>query len=65
VWVCLGCLIGAGVRPESVTESCIGRQGECTCQFCGCEQDSSWFKHACVDSLPEVLRAKLGVEADR
>lgn len=61
-WICVGCLIKAGFDPEKVTESCVGRSGKCTCYYCGCVQDSSWFKHICnqhifkkLDSTVEYL----------
>ena len=58
-WICKGCLLKAGLDPDGVGESCIGRQGKCTCDVCSCVQDSSWFKHAVVAGLPEELQQVL------
>lgn len=59
IWTCYGCLIKEGVKPDSVTESCVARFNNCTCHFCGHIQDQSWFKHANFLSLPESLQKRV------
>jgi hypothetical protein len=58
-WVCSACLFSAGVDPDKVTESCLGRFGKITCEVCGSVQDSSWFRHVQPQDLPKELRVKL------
>ena len=58
-WVCTTCLMKAGLKADEVTESCIGRQGKCTCEICGSVQDESWFKHAVVAGLPVEMQEAL------
>jgi hypothetical protein len=59
VWVCKGCLIGAGLDPDKVSESCIGRSGPITCAGCDHIQDATWFRHVRSIDLPQSLQDKL------
>ena len=65
LWVCKGCLIRHGQDPDRVVESCIGRHGKHTCDFCGHIQDGSWFRHMLPCDLPQGLQEELKSELRR
>ena len=58
VWVCSGCLLSVGLNPDKVCESCIAKCGKHTCEFCGCIQDGSWFRHMRMSDLPTELQER-------
>lgn len=57
--VCKGCIIEAGVKPDSVTQSLLASSGKLICEICGLKQHYSWYVHALKEDLPESLAKKL------
>lgn len=59
IWICKGCFLAAGVKPDDVEESCIGGLQKFSCAACGTTQDRSWLKHVHLTSLPQELQDKV------